>query len=451
MIDCIYFIGMGSIARSLIEIWQIENTNLDKTVIIIEPLKVPSWIFKKFDKKPKHIKKSITEKNHKSLLKNLNENCLVIDLSVEVDCLMIVKKCKQVKASYINTSLENWENQDNKDSHFTPETTYEDIKDDSLYYREMILDDLVKNADGTMIFDLGFNPGFVSIMSLTLLDMLCETHNVKYDKNNKYFYADLCKVLEVESIQIVELDTQVMKKIKPDKSTFFNTWSSLGAEAEFTDNTMLGMGTIDPELKDDKFMGYNLIIPNDGVKNVAFLPVRGMDVQKESFTLDLEGDKIDYTGYLIPHGEANTLSNYLQTKKGDYRPSVYYVYSPSDICIESTNFLRDNEYQHLKYWNVVELKDVKKGYDSIGVLFKLKNGKRYILCSVVDTTYVKSLGFKHCNATGLQVAGSLSVGVEYIMKHKNDGFLEPEDLPHKWMYEKAKKFMGKLTFKEFNK
>jgi homospermidine synthase len=453
MINQIYFIGMGSIARSLIEIWQIERTNLDKKITIIEPLEVPKWIFRKFNKKPKHIKQSITKENHKKLLKKLDDKSLVIDLSVEVDCIMIVKKCLQVGACYINTSLENWDNQDDKDKFFTEETSYEDIKKDCLYHRELELKETTKNSNSknsTIISDLGFNPGFVSIMALTLLDKIAEEHEVKYDKNNKYFYADFCKVLEVESIQIVELDTQITKTLTSDPNTFINSWSSLGAEAEFTDNTMIGMGTIDPEIKNSEFMGYKLIIPDEGDCNVGFLPVRGMDTQKESFTLDDKGHKIEYSGYLIPHGEANTLSNYLQTKNKDYRPSVYYVYSPSEICRESTDYLRENDYKYLKYWYVMNLQDIKKGYDSIGVLFTLKNGTKYILCSVVDTTYVKKMKFKYCNATGLQVAGSLSAGVKYIIeRHQSEGLLTPEELPHQWIYKNALRFMGNIFYKKF--
>ena len=449
MIDTIYFIGMGSIARSLIEIWQLEKTNMDKTVIIIEPLTVPKWIFKKFDKRPKHIKKAITLKNHKSLLKNLTPNCIVIDLTVEVDCIMIVKICKELGASYINTSLENWDNQDDKDAFFTDETTYADIKEDCLYQREIELKKVAEGSKSTIAVDDGYNPGAVSIMSKILLDKVAEIHGVKYDKNNKTFYADFCKVLEVESIQIVELDTQVMKTLKADPSTFINSWSAEGAECEFTDNPMFGLGTIDPEIKDGMFMGHKIIVPDNGPKNVGFLPIRGCDIQKESFTLDLEGDKIKYTGYVIPHGEANTLSRFLTTKNGDYRPSVYYVYSPSDICIDSTNFLRENDYKFLKYWYVVNLQDVKKGYDSIGVKFKLKSGKTYILCSVVDTQYVKDMGLKYCQATGLQVAGSLSAGVKYIMEHTKEGFMTPEDLPHKWIYKNMERFLGVVYFREF--
>lgn len=450
MINNFYFIGFGSIAKSLIEIWQLEKLYKNNKITIIEPLDIPEWCFS-YHNRMKHIKKSITFKNHKKLLKSINHRTIVIDLSVNVDCLMIIDICNKKGSCYVNTSLENWETYKNK-----PIDNYEDIKEDTLYHRRILLEEKESNADHTILTDIGFNPGFINIMTLCAIDLL--TKNIKHDQDDdtKYpegnnFYSNYCRESKLVSIQIVELDTQVTK-LEPSKDLFLNTWSCLGWESEAVDNVMMGYNPQDPDFKNNKYLNeYNLIFPDEGDMNVVFLPVRGMDLSRESITLDLEGEPIPYTGYMIPHGEANTLSAFLTSlDESDelYRPSVYYVYQPCQACITSTNNMRDNKYKPLPNWYVLNLEDIDNGYDSIGVLFTFEDGKRIIFCSVVDTEFCKSKGFKFTNSTGLQVSASLNASIKYILKHQKEGLIDPEDLPHQWIFREAEKYLGKIYFKE---
>lgn len=459
MIDTFYFIGFGSIAKSLIEIWQLEKLYFKHKIVIIEPLDIPDWCFKKH-KKMKHIQKAITKKNHKKLLKKIGENTMVIDLSVNVDCLMIIGLCNEKGACYVNTSLENWENY--KSNKNVDSGKYKDIKDDTLYHRKILLDEKNDNADHTILTDIGFNPGFVNVMALCAIDMMhkgysnyLSTNNLndkdlEYNTKDENFYSDFCKDSNLVSIQIVELDTQ-KTDIPPSIDTMFNTWSCEGWQSECVDNVMMGYNPNDPDFKDDKYIGIDLIHPDEGDKNVVFLPVRGIDITRKSVTLDLEGNPVQFQGYMIPHGEANTLSQFLTVEeKGEtnyIRPSVYYVYSPCEICIESTNYLRENKYKPLKNWHVLNLEEISEGYDSIGVLFTFENGEQLIFCSVVDTEFCKSIGFKFCNSTGLQVSASLNASIKYILNNEDEGLIEPEDLPHQWIFREAEKYLGKIYFK----
>lgn len=453
MIDTFYFVGFGSIARSLIEIWQLEDLYHNIKMVAIEPLDIPEWCFEKH--KMKHVKEAITKRNAKRLLKKINENTLVIDLSVDVDCLLITGICKNKGSLYVCTSVENWANYE-KDKNIKS-TSYNRIKKDTLYYRQMLLDEQNRSTDQTILSNIGFNPGMISVMALCAIDMIyagykeflddndMEDEPSEPDERDETFYAKFCKDSGLVSIQVVELDTQITD-IKPKKDTMFNTWSSEGWTSECTDNVMMGYNKDDPDFKKNKYEGHKLIFPNEGKKNVIFLPVRGMDITKETKTLDLEGEPVKYRGFLIPHAEANTLSSYLEYD--GHRPSVYYVYSPSKICIESTNYLRENNYKPLANWHVLELSEIKSGYDSIGCLFTFDSGEQYILCSIVDTEYVKSLGFKHCQSTGLQVAGSLHASIKYILRgHEDEGVINPENLPHQWIFREAEKYLGKIYFK----
>ena len=92
MINQIYFIGFGAVATSLLEIFNHEKAFLNIPFTIIEPKDIHNDLF--VNRKVSHIKKEITKDNHKKLLKDIDDKTLVIDLSVEVDSIMILKVCK---------------------------------------------------------------------------------------------------------------------------------------------------------------------------------------------------------------------------------------------------------------------------------------------------------------------------------------------------------------------
>ena len=94
-------------------------------------------------------------------------------------------------------------------------------------------------------------------------------------------------------------------------------------------------------------MENKVIKPTDGPKDthIRFLPVRGMDIKRESVTLDHEGKPFKYEGMLIPHAEIFSMSRFFQYKGNT--PSIMYIYRPSDITMDSLNRFRKNDYKPL--------------------------------------------------------------------------------------------------------
>ena len=105
--DKFVFIGFGSIATALMELFNIEDAFYDIPNIIIEPKFITHpELFVNRD--VKHIQTELTRDNHKRLLKDINKNTLVIDLSDGVDSLMLLEWVKKKGSFFINASVENY-------------------------------------------------------------------------------------------------------------------------------------------------------------------------------------------------------------------------------------------------------------------------------------------------------------------------------------------------------
>ena len=139
MIDKLIFIGFGAVAKSLMDLFNKEKLFKSIKTIIIEPLDIPEWIYR--GRKIYHIKEKLNKDNINKLLKKINKNTLIIDLSVETDGLLIIKKVIQKECMYINTSLE----EDYTNTKTKKLQTYKEIKKHTLFYRQNLLNNMVKD------------------------------------------------------------------------------------------------------------------------------------------------------------------------------------------------------------------------------------------------------------------------------------------------------------------
>lgn len=429
------FIGMGAVGRTLLEMWHLEKLPLKKTTIIcIEPRALPQWIFDLYPSL-KQIKKAITPKNLTALITPLlAKKPFIIDVSVDVDCLEIMKLAKEHGCNYINTSVEGW-------SDHTPQklkVSKKDLIERSLMDREKDAEKIAGNAKATMLTNQGANPGLISQLALKGLHDYTLVHGDAKAKKllQAKKWPELAKHLHLQEIHVSEIDTQ-KALIARKKRHFFNSWSCLGLIAEGLDPVQISNGT-------------NRSADSGGVVDggMRIYPVRGMDWTCQSVVFDIDEKPKDIVGFLIPHAEAYTLSQFLSTK--DYMPSVYYVYQPPGYAIDSLNDMRENGYKPvaLKNCHVMELDEVNdEGYDSLGAL--LLFGERVWWCgTALSVSMAKDLGFKHSGPTTVQVAGSMSAAIKWICKHKSEGFIEPENLDWEHMIAHSRRYLGKLISKE---
>lgn len=437
MITNFYWVGCGCVATALLEVFNLEDLFYDINFVIIEPNNIKDDLLEGRDYI--HIKEYLTPENHRKLLKDVSKETLIIDLSVELDSVMVIKYAKEKGAMYINTSIENWEqflNHENKPL----STDYNDFKDETLYTRELIVDKLLKNTRISRIVNGGMNPGGVS--------EFCKLGLKEYAKLKKRVlvngnYARLGHQLGLKKISIVECDTQETD-IKPNKDTFYNTWSPLGAQSEFADYCMFSLNNEDLEkLKDIA------IKPTNGSSDthIRFIPIRGMDNFENGITLDIDGEPFEYENAMtIPHAEIFSLSRFFQYNGN--APTILYIYRVSPITMKSTENFRNNNYQPLKYYYSLENKDIiNNGFDSIGTLLEFENGDRFWSGTVLCQEQVLELGFKYAQSTSVQVAAWLYAEILYIIKHPKEGFNEPETLHSKELFEYARKYLGNCYFK----
>jgi homospermidine synthase len=431
MINKIYFIGFGAVAKTLMDLWNITKQFKTIKTIIIEPLDVPKWISR--GRIVKHIKESITKDNYKKLLKNIDSNTFIIDLSVNVDALMLIELAIKKGSMYINTSLEQWQEEPNPTA-----STYKEIRDNTLYYRQKLLDKLVKKSSSTILTDMGMNPGGVESIALNTIDKLYIEKGLSCGKDCKCTHAQKAKKMGIQTIHISEVDTQEITR-PYDEKEFVSTWSALGFTAEATDNSTLYLGT--HEIDQDEF-----IKPDDGSR-IRFYKTPALNVMQKSICLDHSGKPHDYKGFIIPHGETSRMGEYLTVREGKeikYCPSVYYVYRPCPRAVLSLQDLKNNDYKPLEKWHVVEQEEIKNktGYDTVGVTIYFEDGSIYTACTSVNLMDVRKLKLKHATPTTLQVAAFMNASINYMLREKKEGVIDPEDLPYIKILNLAKPYLG---------
>jgi homospermidine synthase len=352
---------------------------------------------------------------------------------------MIIKYAKKCGSMYINTSVENWGDFNNGDKKMD---TYEDIKNNTLYHRQLIIDKLLGASKITRVVNFGMNPGGCSEIAKYTIREYAKLKNKKLVEGN---YAKLCSELGVLKLLIVEYDnTETNLEIK--KNVFYNDWSPLGLQAEGTDSVMMSVS-----IEDEKRMeadGIKLIKPNEGRKDtrIRFVPSMAINMYDKSITYDPSGEIVDYKGYLIPHAEIISLSNFLHYK-GD-SPTIYYCYKPCDDALESIENLRKNNYKPLEHFYCIEKKDIINNcFDSIGILLVCENGDHFWGGTVLTLDDVNKLGFVYSSPTAVQVAGWMNAGIKYMIRHPNIGLNEAETMKSRELMKNAEKYMGRIFYK----
>lgn len=438
MIDKIYFIGCGGVGYCLLEILKYEKLFYNCFITIIEPKEIEDIDYVMENRNYKHIKKSVSRDNYKKLLTGLDNNSFIINVSVNVDSIMLLEYTKQCKAFYIDTSLEQY--QDFVKLPVDKITKYQQFKKNNLYHQNLIAEELLKNSKKTRIVSGGMNPGFINEYAKKALKEYAKLKGKRLIKGN---YAKLGYELGLTEIQVVEYDSQKLK-IHSTPKKFVSTWSAIGFQEEASDLVMLSLSNEDIQNMENE--GYNLIKPTEGDKDthIRFIAERGMNMTRQSIVLDDKGKPFKYTGYLIPHAEIITMSEFFKYR-GDV-PSVMYIYRPCDEGIKGLNYFRENNYNILEEEKVVRNKDVISGYDSIGALLHFKNGDRYIGATICGKKDVDKLGFKS-GATTMQVGGFMYAAIKWALLNPNKGLNNAETIPHKFIFKYASKYIGKSVFK----
>lgn len=412
----ILLLGCGAIGRATLAYWNriIPHVTYNQFIIIdqypVPPEIVsllPNTIFKQL---------MVTQTNFIEILSRIDPD-LIVDLSTGIDSMDLINYCQDHDICYLNTSMETWPSE----SHYDP--SKDPYKYSLVLRHDMALYNNKRTTfHPTALVEHGMNPGLISHFAKWGLQELAQRENILSGPLNKDTYAEMAKRLNVHTIQVSEIDTQ-LANIPFNMNTFFNTWSSVGFYEEATEPAQLGWGT------------HEIPIPGAFIdKNDGILRERGMNVQVRGY----EPTRGYYTGYCIPHGEANSLSKYLSTE--DYNPSVYYVYKPSAIAEQSLRILREHDYEMPPFYYVLTSNDIRSGYDAVGALFLRPNKPAFWAGTIVDHKTVPDF----VNATCVQVVAGVLAGIDYIDQHRTEGVIFPEQVDTTRVFDLLIPFLGTI-------
>ena len=436
--------GSGAVSLCVYETINKTNSFLRSyNLIIIDPRQIKKWVSGYFPNLT-FIQIALNEQNHEEILTPfLNSNSIMLDLSVNCDCIFLAKLSQKHESIYYNTSLENWGIESPtklKESQF---------HERSLNSRYIQMKKHV-NKNTTVLIDGGQNPGMVNLWLKLALDTVSKEYGSDKTKNYARVerFANVAKNLGLKVCIVSEEDTQKTIRSKPKKE-MWNTWSAVGFYAgEMLDPSMLSNSKLTTQL----FIDEKLILPISGPKNVIFVNKRGCDFKTSSYIMDDSGNKKKYTGYTIPHGEINSMSLMLKTTGYDL-PLMYYCYKPSDVAVETIGQIRQNRYKPLnetpESYHVMELHELKEGWDCVGLYLKFSGGEcgdlDWFIGSCLTVKYVKDvLKYEYGTPTTIQVAIMIVSMLEHLVKnHRNIGLVYPEEVPgYKKVLNKCIPYLG---------
>jgi homospermidine synthase len=379
----------------------------------------------------KFVKHALTRENFKNVLDPLvGRGDFLLNLSVDVSSIALIKFCWEKGSLYLDTCIEPWPG-----GYTDPTVSPSRRTNYALREEALALRDTRKNAP-TAVLTHGANPGMVShFVKQALLNIAADTGVETAEPVNRAEWAALAHKLGVKVIHIAERDTQVSNRPK-EVGEFVNTWSVDGFVGEGCQPAELGWGSHEKNW------------PRDGKKHdfgrgsAIYLMQPGAATRVRTWT-PIAGH---FHGFLITHGESISIADYLTVKKGEqvaYRPTVHYAYHPSDAAIVSVHELAGRN------WNIQERKrimmeEITSGIDELGVLLAGHRKNAYWYGSQLSIQEARQLA-PHNSATSLQVTVATLSGLVWAIENPNSGIVEPDDLDFRRALEICRPYLGPVV------
>jgi len=438
----ILIIGCGSVSQCAIPL-VVRHIDVDpKNVTIMDFVDNKKRVRDSLDKGVSYVMEKVTKQNYRELLKKyVGPGDLIIDLAWNIDCISILKWCKDNQVLYCNTSVEEWDPY--KDAERNDPTRY------TLYSRHMEIKKVMQtwgdNAP-TAVVDHGANPGLVSHFTKNaLIDIankiieekpqdprVAELKQYIKEKN----FAKLGQLTGTKVIHISERDTQITDQPK-QVNEFVNTWSIEGFFEEGVAPAELGWGTHERNIP--LFAHFHRV----GPRNQICLKSIGMKTWVRSWVPCGE-----ITGMVIRHGEAFSISDRMtiwEDGQAVYRPTVHYAYCPSDVAINSLHELEMRQF-HLQEKQRIMSDEIIDGEDQLGVLLMGHDFNSWWCGSLLDIHSAREL-VPHQQATTMQVAISVVAAAIWMIKNPRRGFNMPDDIDHEAILEVSMPYIAPFVSK----
>jgi homospermidine synthase len=417
----ILIIGYGSVGQAILPMVLNHITTDPKNVTVLEK-DDHTKLFKKRNARNgvRYVRKEILRNNLDSTLsKYVEDGGFLIDVSLNIDAQSIMEWCFEHNVMYINTSLERWaDHSDEKIKNLADRTLYATHKEIRNFASKY------PNA-ATCVATHGANPGLVThLTKRALLELSKKNGKTIEAPTDREGWAALMKKLKVKVVHVAERDTQILD-VPKEKDEFVNMWSCEGFWAEGRAPAEMGWGT--HENKNP--------VGGKSQGNTAYLEQPGLSVLMKSWVP--KGGS--YNGFCVQHSESVTISEYFTTKDNSFRPSVYYVYQPSDAAIASVHEMRGHELD-LQSKTRIAKDEIISGIDELGVLligdtFAMWHG------SQLSIEEARKL-IPGENATSVQVVASMLGAIMYAIQNPRLGYIEPESIPFDFVLKYADPYLG---------
>jgi homospermidine synthase len=377
------------------------------------------------------LKQPLTRENFRRTLEPfLARGDLLLNVSVDVSSVALIRHCWEKGAMYLDTCIEPWPGGYSDPTIPAARRTNYALREEALALRSG------NPRAPTAVVTHGANPGLVShLLKEALLNIAQDVGLSEREPKSRGEWAELAQRLGIRVVHIAERDTQV-SSIPKEPNEFVNTWSVDGFVAEGGQPAELGWGSHERNFPRDARRH------DFGSGAAIWLAQPGVATRVRSWT-PINGP---YHGFLITHSEAISIADYYTVRKDTqvlYRPTSHYAYHPSDAAVLSVHEFCGRNYQ-LQSRKRILMDDITKGIDELGVLLGGHKKNAYWYGSQLSIEQARSL-CPYNNATSLQVAVSVLAGLVWAMENPNSGLVEPDEMDFKRCLALCRPYLGPVV------
>jgi homospermidine synthase len=425
----ILFIGFGSIGQGVLPLVLRHIGVAPERITIVTAEDKGNEEAAKFG--VKFVKERLTRENYRRVLNPLlGRGDFLINVSVEVSSIALIKLCWEKGAMYIDTCIEPWPGGYTDPTVPVARRTNYALREEALALRAG------NERAPTAVLTHGANPGLVShFVKQALLNIAQDTKVEAGNPASRAEWGELARRLGVKVIHVAERDTQVSSKPK-QAGEFVNTWSIDGFVSEGSQPSEMGWGS------------HERNFPRDGKRHdfgclaAIYLMQPGAATRVRTWTPRAG----QFHGLCITHGEAISIADYFTVREGAqvvYRPTVHYAYHPCDAAVMSVHELAGRNYMQQERQRIL-MDDITAGIDELGVLLAGHRRNAYWYGSQLSIGEARQLA-PYNNATSLQVTVAVLAGVIWAMENPNLGLIEPDEMDFRRALEICMPYLGPVS------
>jgi homospermidine synthase len=425
----IVFVGFGSIGQGVLPlILRHIGTSADRITIVTAEAKGRAEA-EHFG--VKFVQAALTPDNYRRILEPLlTAGDFLLNLSVDVSSVDLIRLARERGALYLDTCIEPWAG-----GYTDTKVSVEARSNYAMRLTALALRAGAPHAP-TAVLTHGANPGLVShLVKQGLLNIAADTGIAAGKPSTREDWAKLAQTLGIKVIHIAERDSQVAN-IPKAANEFVNTWSVDGFVSEGAQPAELGWGT------------HERHFPVDGGRHAVgsgcaiYLNRPGASTRVRTWTPEAG----HFHGFLITHSEAISLSDYYTVSEGGrvvYRPTAHYAYHPSDAAVLSVHEFAGRNW-HLQDHKRIMLDEITGGIDELGVLLAGHRKNAYWYGSQLSIGEARALA-PYNSATSLQVTVAALSGMIWAMENPNRGIVEPDEMDFERPLGICRPYLGKLV------